>query len=247
MTKNRRADIVMKKLFVILLTIVAVLTLAVSAVADNGGFVESPSNNDTPEVVDSSNESEDCDAEIVIYSYSDRSKLSEDKQKAIEEAYGDIVATSDVSSLNAEIGQLTDELGINADELAVSELFYVAHTDCDGHEAHGEFTVEIDPKVTENFVGVVYFAGGSWHLLDFARISTHGESIVIKLALNAPYAILVYTGEEEFESPSMADVEEPKDNGTVVTVVVAVAVAVAAVIAVAGVVIALSVIKKKKK
>ena len=67
----------MKKIVAIILTVVLVLGLSLTAVAELGSFIESPSNNKAPELVSAKNEDEDCVADVIITAYAYRKDLSE--------------------------------------------------------------------------------------------------------------------------------------------------------------------------
>ena len=56
----------MKKILCVLVALIMVMGLSVSAFAAPGAFVESPSNNKAPELIEGKNESEDCDARLII-------------------------------------------------------------------------------------------------------------------------------------------------------------------------------------
>ena len=76
-----------KVVLTLMLTAAMVLTMSATVFAEIGSFVESPSANQAPELVSSSNSSEDCESEIVIASYGDRHLIDEEGRQEIEKAY----------------------------------------------------------------------------------------------------------------------------------------------------------------
>ena len=76
----------MKRVLTICLILVMLMTLCVGITAATGGFVVSPSGNAAPDLVEATNESEDCESIVYIVSYAERNLLSdEDRQKLEEE------------------------------------------------------------------------------------------------------------------------------------------------------------------
>ena len=102
----------MKKILSICLVLVMVMSFNLTAFA-KGGFVNSPSENLAPEIVDSSDDG------IVIHSYADRHELTEKEREDLEDAYDSIKGSTDLSDLNANLGSLAKNKNINPDQLRV--------------------------------------------------------------------------------------------------------------------------------
>ena len=225
----------MKKLFALCLTVVMAVSLSFSAFAALGSFVSSPSGNSAPVLVSGENTSEDCVAEIIITAYADRDKMTEDARQKIEEAYSKIVGTQDVSSLSAAIAEAANKRGLNPAELAVSDLFDISSTNCEGHSAHGHFDITLKAETLKNFAFLLHYHGGEWHLVDNATVTNNGENLEFDANEFSPFAIVVYTGE--------APVEPAPANNTLKIVIIAAVVAIAIG---AAAVVAFNFIKKKK-
>ena len=224
----------MKKIIMICLAVLMVLSLNISVFATTGAFVSSPSGNPAPELVDAKNESEDCESKLYITAYGDRDELSEEARRKIEEAYSDLVGTQDISTLNAAIADLAKKLGLSATDLAVSELFDISATNCDGHGDHGRFNITIKPEALKNFVCLLHYFGGEWHIVDGAEVTNNGTHLEFDVDQLSPFAIVVSTGK--------APVEPAPASNTVWIIA-----AVAGAVVVASVIIVVLVLKSKKK
>lgn len=209
----------MKKIIMICLAIAMVASMGISVFATTGGFVSSPSGKPAPELVDGKNESEECVAKIVITAYSDRDKLSEDARKKIEEAYSDIIGTQDLSSLNGAIDDIAKKLGLNSSDLAVSDLFDISATNCDGHGDHGHFDITLKSDTLKNFICLLHYYDGEWHIVENAEVTHNGEHLEFDEDQLSPFAIVVSTGKAPVEP---ADTE----NSPMVVAIIAAAVAV---------------------
>ena len=191
-----------KVVLTLMLTVAMVLTMSATVFAELGSFVESPSANQAPELVSSSNSSEECEADIVITSYGDRHLLDEEGRNEIESAYNTIVNAQDMADLNGAFGELAEQLGVSSSDFAVSDLFDMSSTDCDSHDEHGAFSVTVKPAMLENFMGLMCFDDGEWKIIDGAKVSEDGEHIEFETEMFGPFAIVVYTGEGEITLPS---------------------------------------------
>ena len=96
----------MKKALSVVLALVMCLAFSLSVAAAPGSFVSSPSGNQAPQLIEGKNESEDCEAGIVITPYSERDTLSEEKRELMENVYDMIVEAADVGDLNGAIETL---------------------------------------------------------------------------------------------------------------------------------------------
>jgi len=176
----------MKKLLALCLALVIVVSVSVTAFAA-GGFIESPSNNPAPEIIEVTNEDEDCEGEIVITPYPDRDKLPDDERAKLEDAYDSIASTDDVKDLNEDLKELADDKN-----LGVSDLFNMGMTGCEDHDGHGAFKIKLKADTLKNFVGLLRFDGKNWILVEGASVS--GEYLSFNTKEFGPFAVVVDTG-----------------------------------------------------
>ena len=179
----------MKKVLVFGLTLVMIFNLSISAFA--AGFVSSPSGNPAPDLIEGSNESEDCEADLIITPYSDRDDLDEKERENIEKAYDIISSSDDLTKLNEDLKKLAEDMDIKGSNLAISDLFNIGMTDCDTHGDHGKFNITLDAETLKNFVGLLRFDGENWHLVKDAKI-VNGQLVFSADALGN-FAIVVNT------------------------------------------------------
>lgn len=182
----------MKKVMVICLALVMLMSISVSVFAA-GGFVSSPSTNKAPIVVGFDPKDDDCTAQVVITPFGDRENLPKDLQERMEKAYQGILSQEDISKLNADLARLAANMKIDNDRLAVSDLFNAHATDCDKHEDHFNFDLTLKADTLNNFVGLLALnEKGEWELVQGAKVSD-GHLIFTSKTLTT-YAIVVDSG-----------------------------------------------------
>lgn len=214
----------MKRLMIIMLAIVMSALMCVSVCAATGGFDGSPSGKPAPELVYAANESEDCVAELIITAYGDRHELSEETRLKIEEAYSQILGVQNLASLNEYIAEIANEKGINVEDLAVSDLFDISSTDCDGHIDHGHFDITLKAEALKNFVCLLHYYDEEWHIVENAEVTHNGEHLEFDEDQFSPFAIVVNTGDVVVPTP-----EDDSNTGVIVAIIVAVLLVAAAV------------------
>ena len=206
-----------KKILTILALTLLVFSLTVSAyAADNGvgSFVQSPSANQAPTLVEGGSEEHDCDEPLTITSYADREKLPEDLRKTIEDVYADIVGTKNLITLCPALKDLASNLGIPGTNLDISDVFDIS----DPHgKVDAKFDIVLKAETLENFVGLLHYVDGEYVLVENAKIEERdGEKhLVFSTDGLSPFAIVVDSG----ESAPIAD------NGVLVGVLTVLAVA----------------------
>ena len=184
----------MKKIVMICLALIVMASMSLSVCANQGGFVSSPSANSAPTLEFGKNESEDCVSELSIAAFSDRDQLSEEARKNIEEAYAMIMGTQDLSTLNAGIADLAKALQVDVASLAVSDLFDISASSCEGHEDHGHFDITLKAETLTNFVCLLHYYNGEWEIVEGAEVTNNGEHLEFDVDEFSPFAIVVSTG-----------------------------------------------------
>ncbi len=200
----------MKKLSAILMAVLMVITMTVTAYAAPNGFVSSPSADNAPVIVEYENESEECDAELVITPYVEHETLPDELDEEIVDAYNEITTTKDLTTLSEALAELADESNIAPDALAVSELFDIHYNNCDIHDAHGNFRIKLKAEALKNFVGLLHHGDNGWELISNARVEDV-EYLVFSIDDFSPFAIVVDTGADD-EYPSNPDTSDELGN-----------------------------------
>ena len=182
----------MKKILAAIFILVMSLCMTVTAFAAPGAFVSSPSAIQAPELVDYSNSNSGCAAIVKVVAYADRSTLPTAAKETIETAYAEIVSSSDLGELNADLDAIAKNFGVNSTDFAVSDLFEVYYVGCDSHNAHGSFTITIKPGVISNFVGLIHYTNSEWDFVEDVEIED-GE-LTFTVDSLSPFAIVVHNG-----------------------------------------------------
>ena len=192
----------MKKVLVICLMVVMVMSLSATAFA-TPGFVSSPSGQPGPDVEEFEPKDEDCTAELVVTPYGDKEELPEVLQDLIDQAYDEIKETDNLADLNDAFAKMVEEKGIDSKRLAVSDLFDLHVTDCDFHDGHTEFDIVLSLDMLEHFVGLLHLnKDGVWEWVEDAQVE--GDHLKFSVESFSPFAVVVET-EEEPTPPQAGD------------------------------------------
>lgn len=177
----------MKKSVVAIISLLVIaLTLSIAASAAPGAFVQSPSNNGAPTVIEASNK--DCSGEIVITAYRDRANLSAAEVAALEAAY----ATISDNSIKSTLQTIADDNKIDVSILSVSDLFNMGYKNCADHSGHGAFDVVLEAATLENFAALLVYENGAWKVVEDAKIKD--GKLEAEISAFGPYAIVVHDG-----------------------------------------------------
>ena len=188
----------MKKSVAIVLTLVFVLALSITSFAYPGMFLDSPSRNEAPTVLDVILP-DGCTSGIVITPYGERDSLTPEQLEAIEKAYEEIKNADNVTELNEEFKKYIENLDIDTDNIAISDLFNIDGIGCEncGEEgAHTGFTVTIETDTTNGFVGMLQYVNGAWVFIDNAKVNPNG-TVTFKVDNFGPVAVAVNSGAQE--------------------------------------------------
>ncbi len=198
----------MKKLAIICLTLLMLVSLSVSAFATNGGFVSSPSGKPGPRIIEFDPDNDACEAIIVVTPYSGREDLPDGGQE-LEGAYADIKGTDDVTTLNGDLADLATEKEIPGEDLGVTDLFNMHMENCDPevHESenHGSFRIKLEGDTLEYFVGLLHKNDdGNWELIQDVVLEGDTLEFTVSTGELGPYAIVVDTNPDR-EPPFSGD------------------------------------------
>ena len=188
----------MKKVFAICLALIMVLTLNVTVFAANN-FVESPSNNRAPIIVDCENEDEDCSASIVVTPFGDRDNLTDEERQELQDAYDQIVNSDKLTDMFSGAEDLLTP-GMLETDLTISDLFHIYYDNCGSHESHGKFDITLSTDTLKGFVGLIQFVDGEWQIVTDAKVD--GNKLSFTADKLSTYAIVVDKTKAESKSPT---------------------------------------------
>ena len=184
----------MKKVLALLLTVALVATLSVSAFAQTGGFVSSPSNNQAPTLISFKASDKDCDGSLVVTSFGKRNELSDTLRALLEKARDEVASSTDLTKLNSDLAKVAAQKNIAGSNLAVSDLFDIHVTGCDTHDGHFEFDITLAADTLSRFVGLLHMKhDGTWELVKDAKVVNNGEHLTFSVESLSPFAIVVNT------------------------------------------------------
>lgn len=192
----------MKKMVSVVLAMVLMLTMSVSVFAAPGQFVKSPSLNDSVILISFDRGSEDCTGDLIVTPYKERATLPADLKTLIEKAYGDIAASKDLSTLNADLAAVAAAKDIAGTDLKVSDLFDVRYEGCTNHGEGHSFDIVVKANTLHRFVGLLHMnQNGEWELIENAKVINNGEHLSFYVDSLSPFAVVVDTSEADGDSP----------------------------------------------
>jgi len=183
----------MKKILAFVLVLGLLFSMSVPALAV--GFVQSPSNNDAPILIEeeTKNEDEDCLAYLEITPYSERDTLPPEIRQKLEAAYQEILNSSSIANLSKELSDYCKQKNINDKDLAVSDLFDISYYGCIDHDDHGNFIITFKAETLNNFVALLHLSDNGWEMIESAEVVNNGTALKFKIDDFSPFAIVVDT------------------------------------------------------
>lgn len=183
----------MKKVLVVLLAVIMMMSMTLTAFAAPGKFVSSPTGQQAPIVI--SFEDDECTGSLIITPYGDRDELPAALQALMKKAYDEIKASTDLTELCAALKNLAAAKKIKGTNLAVTELFDIRVEGCTIHDGHHDFDIVINPDTLKNFVGLLHMKeNGEWELISDAKVIANGDHLAFSVDTLSPFAIVVNTG-----------------------------------------------------
>lgn len=190
----------MKKILAIVLMLVMVSAMTFSAAAAPANFLQSPTFNKTPIIIDFECSDPDWKGEIYITSFGDRNVLDLIEREKLEDAYNSIRDALNISTLIPEISGIASNLNVSPENLGISDLFHIGISD----STDGKFKIKLDSETIKNFVGLVYFENGEWHIVEDATVDDNGY-LVFTSELPRAYAVVVNADDSIIDVPVTGD------------------------------------------
>ncbi len=186
----------MKKVLACILSLILVVALSVSVMAT--GFVKSPVLNDAPDIKDFETEipvEANCNYDLEITPYEDRADLTPEAKQEIEKAYEDVKANADLTKLVPDLTKVAEDKKIEAENLAVSQLFDISEKECAIHNDHGTITIHLTADL-KNFVALLHKTDAGWVVVSSAKV-TGTDTVSFSVDELSPFAIVVDATEEK--------------------------------------------------
>ena len=183
----------MKKVTLILLTLLMAVALITPAFADPGVFVSSPSIKGAPTLDSVEPDSSECQAELVITPYGERHTLSDEARAMLEDAYAQIANVSSADEFSKILAELAETFNLSGADVAVSDLFDIDTTHCANHDEHGGFTITIKVDDASKLVGILHMNQTKWEICDIYEINEEDNTVTFHGTEFSPFALVVAT------------------------------------------------------
>lgn len=181
----------MKKLLAFALTLLVVMSMSLGVFAAPGKFVNSPTANNAPVVIEIKPISPDCTGELIVTPYSQRHTLPDEERKAIEEAYSQIVSAIDLTKFCDIFAAHVHKQKIDKDDLAVADIFDVRVVNCTHHEPHEGFIITVKLGNLKNFAGLLHFHNNDWEMVESAKVDETAGTLTFQVDELSPFAVVV--------------------------------------------------------
>lgn len=184
----------MKKLLSMAMAMLMVCTMVTSSFAAPNNFVESPVNGGSTNVIDFESDDPDDIGKLVITPFSNIDELPAEKREMMMEAYNQIIAAADLSNLNSGLKKLAEAMGIKTSDLLVSDMFDVSYYPAENEDPeNGTFRIRFGGNSLHNFVALLHYYEGSWHIVDNASVNSDETVLTFRIKDFSPFAIVVHS------------------------------------------------------
>lgn len=224
----------MKKTFALVVTVILMLSACIPALAVNGSFTGSPTNNSAPILVGVSSTIPGFNGNLVLTPYKNRNNLSAAQKQQLETSYKQISEASELTAIVPEIKTVAANAKVEVKDLAVSDLFFADVEGTAVADQSGKYTITMKCDNLDKFVSLLCFSDGKWTVIEDAKVDSNGNLVFTTDVLGA-FATVVSTEGSGAVKPQMGE-QFPWAY-----------VVVAGVSAVALIVLAVAAVKLKKK
>lgn len=190
----------MKKIMVIGLVIVMCLTMGLTAFAANGGYIQSPTKNKAPEVVEVTPATATSEKLVItVTSFAERSTLTGETAANFTEAHEDIAVIKRVDVLVPEVKAVAEKANVKVENLGISELFDISAN----MELTGEVTIKLKAETAKHFVALLHYKNDTWEVVENATV----KDGVLTFSVNdlSPFAIVVDREKATVTAPLTSD------------------------------------------
>lgn len=192
----------MKKVMSICLMMIMAVVMSVNAFAASGSFVSSPTATPAPGLVSVEVSEEGASVQLTIVPYSQKQDLPEELNAAFEAAYNEIMEAENLTALTPELEEVAAKLGVNPENLAVSELFDIHVSSETGVNGSVEYTIALESDTLNHFVALLHRdQNDGWEVVENAEVVDDGKNLKFTIDNFSPFAIVVDTGAVGQETP----------------------------------------------
>ncbi len=189
----------MKKILVFGLVLVMCLSMGLTAFAANGGYIQSPSKNKAPTVVEVTPETTTEGLVITITPFAERSKLTGETAANFNEAHEDIVANKNIDALTPAVKAVAEKANVKVENLGVSDLFDVSANKA----LTGAVTIKLNAETAKHFVALLHYHNDTWEVVENASVKDNTLTFTVKEL--SPFAIVVDREKATVTAPLTGD------------------------------------------
>lgn len=190
----------MKKILVFGLVLVMCLSMGLTAFAANGGYIQSPTKNKAPEVVEVTPEVAPAEKLIItVTPFAERNKLTGETAANFNEAHEDIVANKDISVLAPEVKASAEKANVKVENLGISDLFDVSAN----MKLTSAVTIKLNAETAKHFVALLHYHNDTWEVVDGASVKDNTLTFTVKDL--SPFAIVVDREKATVTAPLTGD------------------------------------------
>ncbi len=190
----------MKKIMVFGLVLVMCLSMSLTAFAANGGYIQSPTKNKAPEVVEVTPSTETSEKLVItVTPFAKRNTLTGETAANFTEAHEDIVATKDITVLTPEVKAIAEKANVKVENLGISDLFDISAN----MELTSEVTIKLNAETAKHFVALLHYHNDTWEVVDNATVKDNVLTFSVKDL--SPFAIVVDREKATVTAPLTSD------------------------------------------
>ena len=183
----------MKKLAMVSVLLLMIVSLSVTVLAAPNGFIPSVSGRPDPSLDDFVSSNPTGTEQIIVTPFDEIEELPEELQELFEEAYEAIVNSEQITDLNTALAEVAQAKGVAFDDLAVSDLVdirLVGGTNTGNNKV--EYTITLNAESLKNFVGLLHMeSSNNWELVEDAEVIEDGTKLRFSVDSFSPFAIVV--------------------------------------------------------
>ncbi len=190
----------MKKILVFGLVLVMCLSMGLTAFAAIGGYVQSPTKNKAPTVIEVTTETPTTEKLIItVTPFAERNKLTGETAANFNEAHEDIVANKNIAALTPAVEAVAKKANVKVENLGISDLFDVSAN----MELTSAVTIKLNAETAKHFVALLHYHNDTWEVVENATVKDNTLTFTVKDL--SPFAIVVDKEKAAVTAPLTGD------------------------------------------
>ena len=190
----------MKKILVFGLVLVMCLSMGLTAFASIGGYIQSPTKNKAPEVVEVTPATATSEKLVItVTPFAKRNTLTGETAANFTKAHVSIDANKDITVLTPEVKAAAEKANVKVENLGVSDLFDVSAN----MKLTSDVTIKLNAETAKHFVALLHYHNGAWEVVENATVKDNTLTFTVKDL--SPFAIVVDREKATVTAPLTGD------------------------------------------